>query len=219
MKKLISILTVSALLLILAGCEEKNRKQSDNLAGKPELKLSCVAEYLRSDGSRYITKQKYEIFRNSDSITLKAKEPFGEIAWSVQNGVYTIQKGVPNKVSDKELYSLIMDKDIAGGLLELYIAGVSGEKPAIGNIGKSLVFEGKSFELAAQKSGVNLYRDKAAGKVNLAVAGTGNKLFLLHGYNYQKNGQKGLYPSKLDIYQYRTDFDKKLIAQISCFLE
>ena len=218
MKKLISILAVSALLFISAGCQEKNRKQSDNLVRKPELKLSCVAEYLRSDGSKYITEQKYEIFRNPDLITLKAKEPFGEIAWSVQNGVYTIQKGVPNKVSDKELYSLMMDKDIASGLLELYLAGMSGEKPAIGNIGKSLTFEGKLFELAAQKSGVNLYRNKAAGKVDLAVSGI-NKLYLLHGYNYQKNGRKGLYPSKLDIYQYRTDFDKKLIAQISCFLE
>jgi hypothetical protein len=136
----------------------------------------------------------------------------------VHSGVYTIQNGVPDKVSNKELYSLIMDKDIASGLLELYLAGMSGEKPAIGNIDKSLVFEGKLYELAAHKSGVNLYYNKAAGKIDLAVSGT-NKLYLLHGYNYQKNGQKGLYPSKLDIYQYRTDFDKKLIAQISCFLE
>jgi hypothetical protein len=218
MKKSISILAVSALLFISVGCQEKNRKQSDNIAEKPELKLSCVAEYLRSDGSRYITEQKYEIFRNSDLIMLKAKEPFGEIAWSVHNGAYTIQKGVPNKVSSKELYSLMMDKDIAGGLLELYLAGMSGEKPAVGSAGKSLVFEGNLFELAAQKSGVTLYRNKGTKKVDLAVSGI-NKLYLLHGYNYQKNGRNELYPSKLDIYQYRTDFDKKLIAQISCFLE
>jgi hypothetical protein len=215
MKKIVLILTVSALLFNCSGCQEKKRKESVNLTGKPDLKLSCVAGYLRSDGSRYITEQKYKIFASPRAIILSANEPFGEIIWSVQNGVYIVQKGGPENFFDKKLYGLIMDADIANGLLELYLQGMAGGKSAIGNAGKTLTFEGQLYELVTQNWGVNLYRNKSTGKVNLAVSGT----YLLYGFNYQKNGPKGIYPSKLDIYLYHTDLDKKLAAQINCSLD
>jgi hypothetical protein len=215
MKKMVLILAASALLFNCSGCQEKNRKKSTDLVRKPDLKLSCVTGYLRGDGSRYITQQKYEIFANPKTIILSAVEPFGKIIWSVQNGVYTVQKDVPEKVFAKELYSLMMDKDIANGLLELYLQGMAGGTAAIGNSGKTLTFEGQLYEPITQNTGVTLYRNKAKGNVNLALSGA----YLLHGFNYQKNGQKGIYPSKLDIYLYHTDFDKKLISQINCSLD
>jgi hypothetical protein len=214
MKKMVLILAASALLFICSSCQEKNRKEGADLIRKPDLKLSCVAGYLRSDGSRYITAQKYEIFANPEGIILSAKEPFGKIVWSVQNGVYTVQEDAPANVFDKELFSLMMDKDIANGLLGLYLQGMAGGNSAAGNSGKTLTFEGQLYEFVTQNTWVNLYRNKTTGKVNLALSGK----YLLHGFNYQKNGQKGIYPSKLDIYMYLTDFDKKLISQINCSL-
>jgi hypothetical protein len=223
MKKLLSLLALAVLVFVSAGCQEKASKENAALAGQAELKLSCVAEFIRSDGSRYLTEQKYEVSSNPKAIVLTAKEPFGKIAWSVRNGAYTVQKGVPNKVFDKELYSLMMDKDIATGLLEIYLAGL---RAPVGKAGKEpLKFQGQLYEPAAQIHNAELYRNQTTGKLDLVTSGRdkAGKLYLIHGYNYLKlkkiKGQDGFYPSKLDIYLYRTDFDKELIVQISCFLE
>ncbi|GEM_PF-1885816 len=224
MKKLISILTAMVLLCSLTGCQQQQKNENTgNIKAKADLKTSCVAEFLRSDGSRYLTEQKCEISANPKAIVLTAKEPFGKIAWSVKNGVYSVQKPLPHKVFDKDLYSLMMDKDIAAGLLEIYLAGL---REPVGKAGKEpLKFQGQLYEPAAQIHNAELYRNQATGKLDLVTSGRdkAGKLYLIHGYNYLKlkkiKGQDGFYPSKLDIYLYRTDFDKELIAQISCFLE
>ena len=211
---------VAVLFFSLAGCQEQQSKKSSELERRADLKLSCVAEFLRSDGSRYLTEQRYEIFSSSKEIILTSKEPFGDVIWSVQNGGYTVQKGLPDKVFDKELYRLMMDKDIADGLLEIYIAGLF-ENPAAKTEKESLNFDGKIYGLVRQTgSGVNVYSNKATGKLDLVTSGRNKtgKVYLIHGFNYQKiKGQNGFYPSRLDIYRYRADFDKELIAQIDCF--
>lgn len=218
MKKLISILAAAMLLCSLTGCQQQQKKSTGKIDTRADLKLSCVAEFLRSDGSKYLTEQKYEISANPKMIKLTAKEPFGEIAWSVRNGVYSIRKPVPHKVFDKELYGLMMDKDITAGLLELYLAGLT-EKPAAKTDKELLKFQGQSYEPVAQIGKVNLYRNQRNGKLDLVTSGS-DKLYLISGFNYQKTrGQKEFYPSKIDIYLYHTDFDKELVAQISCFLE
>jgi hypothetical protein len=219
MRKLISIFAAAVLLCSLTSCQQQQKNESaGNIGAKADLKLSCVAEFLRSNGSRYLTEQKCEISANSKSITLTAKEPFGEIAWSVRNGGYSIQKGVPGRVFDKELYSMMMDNNIANGLLELYLAGLA-EKSAAKTDKELLTFQGQSYEPVVQIGKVCLYRNQRSGKLDLVTSGS-DKLYLINGFNYQKiKGQKGFYPSKVDIYLYRTDFDKELAAQISCFLE
>lgn len=218
MKKLIFIFAAAILLCSLTSCQQQQKKNAGNIKAKADLKLSCVAEFLRSDGSRYLTEQKCEVSANPKAIKLTAKEPFGKIAWSVQNGVYSVQKLVPRRVFDKELYSLMMDKNIANGLLELYLAGLT-EKSAAKTDKELLKFQGQSYEPAAQIDKVSLYRNQRSGKLDLVTSGS-DKLYLISGFNYQKTkGQKGFYPSKIDIYHYRTDFDKELVAQINCYLE
>jgi len=218
MKKLISLFAAAILLCSLTSCQQQQKKNTENISAPADLKLSCVAEFLRSDGSRYLTEQKCEVFSNPKSITLTAKEPFGKIAWSVQNGGYSVQKPVPGEVFDKELYSLMMDKNIANGLLEIYLAGLT-EKSLAKTDKELLTFQGQSYEPVAQIGKVSLYRNQSSGKLDLVTSGS-DKLYLINGFNYQKTkGQKGFYPSKIDIYLYRTDFDKEIAAQISCFLE
>jgi hypothetical protein len=219
MKKLISLFAAAVLLCSLTSCEQQQKKNAGNIGAPADLKLSCIAEFLRSNGSRYLTEQECEVSANPKSITLTAKEPFGEIAWSVRNGGYSIQKPVPGRVFDKELYSLMMDKNIANGLLELYLAGLTEKTPAKKTDKELLMFQGQLYEPAAQIGKVSLYRNHSSGKLDLVTSGS-DKLYLISGFNYHKTrGQKGFYPSKIDIYLYRTDFDKELVAQISCFLE
>jgi hypothetical protein len=221
MKKLIFLVTAAGLLFSLVGCQEKKRKDESKLEERADIKLFCVAEFLRGDGSKYLTEQKYEIFAGSKTIKLTAKEPFGEIIWSAQNGGYTIQKGIPDKVFDKELYNLMMDQSVANGLLEIYLAGLT-KSSAVKTEKGLLIFEGRIYEPVKQKAaGVNIYRNQATGKLDLvtAVYNKTGKVYLIHGFNYQKikQGQNSFYPSKLDIYLYLTDMDKELIAQISSF--
>jgi hypothetical protein len=218
MKKLTYILTAVILFGGLTGCQQQQKNETTGkIDTQTGLKLSCVAEFLRSDSGRYLTEQKCEISLNPKAIKLTAKEPFGEIAWSVQNGTYSVQKPLPGKVSDKEMYDLMMDREIAAGLLELYLAGL--REPA-SKAGKEILkFQGQIYEPAAKIGRVNLYRNQRSGKLDLVTSGS-DKLYLISGFNYQKTkGQKGFYPSKIDIYSYRSDFDKTLLAQITCFLE
>ncbi|PKL50237.1 MAG: hypothetical protein CVV39_01760 [Planctomycetes bacterium HGW-Planctomycetes-1] len=217
MRKLTYILAAAVLLGGLTGCQQEQKENAGKIDAQTGLRLSCVVEFLRSDGSRYLTEQKCEVSANPKAIKLTAKEPFGEIAWSVKNGAYSVQKPLPSKVFDKDLYSLMMDKDIAAGLLELYLAGL--REPA-SKAGKEILkFQGQVYEPAAKIGRVNLYRNQRSGKLDLVTSGS-DKLYLISGFNYQKTkGQKGFYPSKIDIYSYRSDFDKELLAQMSCFLE
>ena len=221
MKKLSFFLVAAVVLSNSAGCQEKNRKDTSVIVkqAKADLELSCVAEFLRSDGSKYLTEQKYEISSNPKAITITAKEPFGQIIWSVQNGKYIIRKNVPANVFDRELYRQIMDKNIAESLLELYLAGLN--KEPVGKAGeKTLKFENQLYEpVVRTDSGVSIYRNKATGKLDLVTSGSDGKVYFLHGFNYRKMEQKenAFYPSKIDIFLYHTDFDKELIAQISCF--
>lgn len=218
MRNLFSVLVAAVLLCSLTSCQQQQERSDDNIGAPADLKLSCVVEFLCGDGSRYLTEQKCEVSANPKAIKLTAKEPFGKIAWSLQNGAYSVQKPLLRKVFDKELYSLMMDKDITAGLLELYLAGLTG-KSAAKTDKELLAFQGQSYEPVAQIDNVNLYRNKTTGRCNLVTSGS-DKLYLINGFNYQKTkSQKGFYPSKIDIYLYRTDFDKDLIVQISCFLE
>jgi len=223
MKKLFSLFAAAILLCSLTSCQQQQKKNTGNISTQADLKLSCVAEFIRSDGSRYLTEQKHEISSNPKAIILTANEPFGKVVWSVQNGQYAVQESTTGVVYDKELYGLMTDKAIAQGLLELYLAGLTANPAA--QTGKELLtFEGKTYELSAQTgSRVNIYRNQATGKIDLVTSGDkADKLYLLHGFNYRKmkkiDGQYGFYPSRLDIYLYHTDSNKELIAQISCSL-
>jgi len=223
MKKTI-VLIASVVLGCLTGCQEQ-KKSVSQITGQPDIKLSAVAQFLRKDGSRYLTEQQYEVYSKPEVISITAKEPFGKITWSIQNGIYTIQKDAIGRERDKELYDLMTNKAITEGLLKIYLAGLEEvQTSAAGQ--ESLNFDGQVYELVAQAdSTVKIYQGKSSGEIDLAVSkdDKDGKVYLLHCYNYLKmkknNGKNAFYPSKLDIYLYRTDFDKELMAQINFSLK
>ena len=122
MKKSLSFLVTAALLFSLAGCQERNRTDSGKLVGQADLKLASVAKFLRGDGSWYLTKQEHEIFAKPKAIRLSAKEPFGEIIWTVRDGRLVIKKSPKTIVFDEGLFKLMTDESICKALLELYLA-------------------------------------------------------------------------------------------------
>ncbi len=217
MKRLFSILVTAGLLFSLTGCQEKVKESGTQLVRQPDLKLTSVAKFLRSDGSWYLTEQKHEVFAKPKAIELTAKEPFGQIIWTVQNGKAVVKKKPGRSVFDKELYELITNEAISKGLMELYVAGL-GYSNAGSSQAEELVFEGKVYEsVFAGRNGTGLYKNKSTGRKDLAVF-QGKKRYVLYGYNYLKVGKDRYFPSKIDVYIYSDKSDRKLIAQYTCWL-
>lgn len=223
MKKII-VLGTALILCSLFGCQKQQQKISvSEITGQPDIELSAVAQFLRKDGSRYLTQQQLEIYSAPRAIIFTANEPYGKVVWSVQNGEYAI-KGRTRKPFDIDIVKTMTDKDIAQGLLELYLAGLGNIQPKDSK--ETLNFDGQIYEFAAQSEpNVNLYRNKSTGKLDLVTSGqnNGGKVYFIHGYNYRKMrktaGQDIFYASKVDIYLYRAGFEKELIAQISSSLK
>jgi hypothetical protein len=217
MKRLLTILVTAGLLFSLTGCQEKAKESGAQLGRQPDLKLTSVAKFLRSDGSWYLTEQKHEVFAEPKAIELTAKEPFGQIIWAVQNGNAVVKKGPARSVFDKELYELITNEAITKGLMELYVAGL-GDSDAGSGQAEELIFEGKVYEsVFADRSGIGLYKNKSTGRKDLAVF-QGKRRYVLYGYNYLKVEKDRYFPSKIDVYIYSDKSDRTLIAQYSCRL-
>jgi hypothetical protein len=218
MKKLLSFLVTTGLFFSLAGCQEGNHEDSGKLGGgQTDLKLASVAKFLRSDGSWYLTEQRHEIFAEPKAIRLTAKESFGEIIWTVQNGQSVIKKNPRTNVFDEELFKLMTDETISRGLLELYLAELESSNVGSGQI-DSFTFEGKVYEpVFSDRGGIELYKDKSTGRKDLVIF-QGKKRYVLYGYNYLKLEKDRYFPSKIDIYIYNDKSDRKLIAQFTCRL-
>jgi hypothetical protein len=216
------ITAVSALILfIFMGCQQKQKNSPQKITAKPDIQLSVVAQYIRSDASRYITQQKYEIFSQPKAIFVSAAEPYGTVQWSVQNGIYT----PPNnkKIYDKETSAIMLDKDIAQGILELYLAGL--KKVQIQETAETFNFNGQIYECVAKnEQNVKLFRNKKTGELDLVTAGNAanGQFYIIFGYNSEKTGkstaQDEFYAKKVDIYLQTSTLDKKLIAQLNCSL-
>ncbi|MCE5340182.1 MAG: hypothetical protein LLF92_03530 [Planctomycetaceae bacterium] len=222
MKKLNSALLIIIPFLVLAGCEQQQKKTaSQKILTKPDIKLSVVAQYVRNDSSKYITQQKYEIYSDPQSILISSVEPYGNVVWSVQNGIYTEPKN--KKFYDSELFSFMTNKDITQGVMELYLAGL--EKVRIQDVGQTLDFNGQVYECVAKnEQNVKLFKNKKTGKLDLVTSGQDSKgqFFIIYGYNYEKMGKNNeksdFYATKVDIYLYKAAYDKKLLAQLNCSL-
>ena len=218
MKKSLSFLVTTALLFSLTGCEEKKRTDSVNLAGQADLKLACMAEFLRSDGSSYLTKQEHEIFAKPKAIRLTAKEPFGEIIWTVRNGRFVIEKKPKAGVFDEELFKLMTDETICKALLELYLAELKPSSTSSTSRTDSFTFEGKVYEpVFSDQGGIELYKNKSTSRKDLVIS-QNKRRYVLFGYNYLKLGEDRYFPSKIDVYTYNEGSDKKLIGQYVCHL-
>jgi hypothetical protein len=222
MKKLNTVLVIVTLLFVFAGCEQQQKKTtSQKILTKPDIKLSVVAQYVRNDSSKYITQQKYEICSDPQAILASAVEPYGNVVWSVQAGIYTEPKN--KNFYDKELFSLMTNKDIAQSVLELYLAGL--EKVRIQDISETLDFNGQVYECVAKnEQNIKLFKNKKTGNLDLVTSGheSNGQFFIIYGYNYEKMGKNNeksdFYATKVDIYLYKAAFDKKLLAQLNCSL-
>jgi hypothetical protein len=218
MKKLLSFLVAAGLFFNMAGCEKKNQTDGSNLAGQADLKLSCITEFLRGDGSSYLTKQEHEVFAKPKTIRLTAKEPFGEIIWTVRNDRLVIEKSPKGGVFDEELFKLMTDETICKALLELYLAELKTSNTSSTSQTDSLTFEGKIYEpVFSDRSGIALYKNKSTGRKDLVIS-QNKQRYMLFGYNYLKLKEGRHFPSKIDIYIYNEGTDKKLIAQYVCHL-
>ena len=218
MKKSLSFLITAALFFSLAGCERKNHTSGSNLAGQADLKLACTTEFLRGDGSSYLTKQEHEVFAKPKAIRLTAKEPFGEIIWAVRNGRLVIEKSPKGDVFDEELYKLMTDEAICKALLELYLAELKPSDTGSTEPTDGFAFEGKVYEpVFSDQGGIKLYKDKSTGRRDLVIS-QNKKRYILFGYNYLKLKEGRYFPSKIDVYIYNEGSDKKLIAQYVCYL-
>lgn len=217
MKKSFSFLAAAALLFSLAGCQEQQNKDSDNLAGQADLKLASAAKFQCSDGSWYLTEQKHEIFVEPKTIRLTAKEPFGEIIWTIQNGRFVIQKSPKAGVFDEELFRLMTDETICGALLELYLAELKSLNTGSSRV-DNFIFDGKVYEpVFSDQDRMELYRNKSTGRKDLVIS-QGKRRYVLYGYNYLKLEENRYFPSKIDVYVYNDGSDRKLIAQYACRL-
>ncbi len=217
MKRLLSLLIAAVFLFSLAGCQEQKSKSSDELAEQADLTLVCTAKFLCSDGSWYLTEQNQEIFTGPAAITVTAKEPFGEIVLTLHGGQFAIKKSPRAKIFDEELFRLMTDEAICRALLELYLAELKGAPTGTGQTG-SFKFEGQMYDLAfSDKNGIEVYKNKSTQRNNLVIS-QGQKRYILYGYNYLKNHKGGHLPSKIDVYIYNGDSDRKLVAQYNCRL-
>lgn len=222
---LISVLTIS----LITGCQQQKKKQAavaktPAIKAQPDLKLSAVAEYIRDDGSRYITQQQYEIYSNPSAITLVSNEPYGRVSWSVQQGVYNAPETNPSHAFDKNQFGLMVDKDIAQGLMELYLAGIG--KVSLQKTNETLNFNGQIYECVSVNSqNVKLFKNQKTGNIEISTSGSikNGGFFLFYGYNYKKISKLGeadkFFASKVDIYDYKSLQDKKLLIQVNSSLK
>ncbi|MDD5134456.1 MAG: hypothetical protein PHP01_03475 [Phycisphaerae bacterium] len=214
MKKLFFLFIATGLLYALAGCQEKNLKDSDKTVAQADFKFSCVAKFLRLDGSWYLTEQGCELFFEPAAMKITADEPSGQIIWLVDNGQVTV-KTRPKNVYDKDILDLMTDDAICRALLGLYLAELKNMKSDSGT-GQSFTFEGQVYDFVCSAgNGINLYKKGSVGKTDLAVA-QGKKKYVLNAYNYLKLDKDGYFPTKIDIYACDTDREKRLIAQYIC---
>ncbi len=217
MKRKLALFVTMGLFFSFAGCQEKNLKDSSKLDRKADLKLDCIAKFLRSDGSWYLTEQKHEIFIEPKLITLTAEEPFGRVVWSIQKGRLFMNVRPPGKAFDEELFKLMTDEAICRALLELYLAELKNPQTGPGQTG-SFTFEGRVYDLVyCDQSGTELYKNKSTQRNDLVIS-HGKKRCILYGYNYLKFEGSGYFPSKIDVYVYNDGSDRKLVAQYDCRL-
>ncbi|MBN1787646.1 MAG: hypothetical protein JW806_04555 [Sedimentisphaerales bacterium] len=208
---------VALCLLSLAGCREEAKKDDAQIEVQPDIKLASVAKFLQDDGSWYLTEQEYEVFAKTKSITLTAREPYGQIVWVVQNGKASVQKKPWRGIFDKELFELITNEAISKGLLELFTAGL-GHTYTSSDQGQNFTFEGRIYESAFDDgNGTILYKDKSTGRKDLVVF-DGKKRHILYGYNYLKTAKDRYFPSKIDVYVCEDKSGRLLIAQYTCRL-
>ena len=217
MRKLLSFLVAAVLLFGLAGCQERKSKDSGKLEKQADLKLAVTAKFLRGDGSWYLTEQRQDISIEPKAIKITAKEPFGEIILTVQNGQFALKKSSQVNVFDEELFNLMTDEAICKALPELYLAEMKNPQTKSKQTG-SFVFEGQVYDLVfSDQSGVEIYKNKSTQKNDLVIS-SGKKRYVLWGYNYIKFKEGRYFPSKIDVYVYNEGADRKLIAQYSCRL-
>lgn len=220
MKKITAVSLI--ILFAIMGCQQKQKNVSQKITVRPDIKLSVVARYIRSDQSQYITQQKYEIFSEPKAIFISSAEPYGSVQWSVQEGIYT----APNnkKIYDNESFAVMTNKDITQGILELYLAGQNKTQTQSAN--ETLNFNGQIYECVAKNAqNVKVFRNKKTGQLDLVTAGSDSngQFYIIFGYNIEKTGDNvgkiGFYIKKVDIYLQKSDFEKKLIAQLNCSLK
>jgi hypothetical protein len=170
-----------------------------------------MAEFLRSDGSSYLTKQEHEIFAKPKAIRLTAKEPFGEIIWTVRDGRLSIEKKPEVSVFDEGLFKLMTDESVCKAMLELYLAELKTPNPRSTSQTDSITFEGKVYEpVFLDQGGIELYKNKSTGRKDLVIS-QNKKQYVLFGYNYLKLKEDRYFPSKIDVYTYSKGSDKRLI--------
>jgi len=214
-----AVFIMSVVIVCVAGCQQQG-KDVAKITGQPDVRFSVVAQFLQKDGGQYLTRQQYEIYSDQRAMVLTSDEPYGKVVWSVQNGEYAMQKNQANRAFDKNLYNLMTNKNIAHGLLEIYLAGLGKIQPTAEK--ESLNFDGQTYELAAQaESDIKIYQNKSTGMLNLVKSGENNSgIYILRGYNYLKfDGQDSFYASKVDIYLCHADDDKELVGQVNCSLK
>jgi hypothetical protein len=216
MKKLLFLFVAAGLLCDLAGCQEKNLKDSDKAVAQAGLKFNCVVKFLKSDESWYLTEQNCELFFEPAAMKVTANEPSGRFVWLVDNGQVAVQTK-PKVISDKEIFGLMTDDAICRSLLGLYFAEMKAPKSG-GGKGEIFTFEGQVYDFVRSAGkGINLYKKGSAGRTDLAVA-QDKKRYVLNAYNHLKVEGSGYFPSKIDVYAYDTDREKRLIAQYICQL-
>ncbi|MEN6385951.1 MAG: hypothetical protein ABFD79_12245 [Phycisphaerales bacterium] len=225
MRNLLIYSLVTTGIITFYGCENQQKKEAAQAPQtaqiktvRPEYQFSAVAQYIRNDGSKYITQQHFQIASSPRAIMISAAEPFGNVVWSVENGIYSAPQNTGRAI-DKDVFALMTDKDIAIGIMELYLAAAGKVQAADTN--EILNFDGKIYEQVATEGEAKVYRNKSTKTIDLVTSG-GQKnggTYLFSGYNYEKileNGiEKGLYPSKVDIYLYKSAYDKRLLGQLT----
>jgi hypothetical protein len=255
---------------LITGCRQEYKKDVDLLASSPDLQtlpipsdyasgaivaagglqewvkaakleLDGVVTLYQSDGSVYLTEQRYEIYPWSNSIRVSALEPQGEFICELSQSSFRVLAGAEIV---KTLPALVTERDLADAILTITTAPVrfldssvkftKASEPVKMQgqwyypIERAYAVEQRTSAGSKRRdfkspesywSKVVFYQNKDNSLVDMLwFASVGEKkFFAIRGYDYSRVQKKGvLLPAKIEIF--RTDARRvlpKRVAQVS----
>jgi len=220
------LLVFMAIIILAAGCQWPNEKQSAVVADipvatdadsgpndltvvwkvSPLIKADCTVAFYKADGGCYLTEQHHEIWPEDDAIRISAKEPEGEFIWGLWKQDFQILAGARQM---EDLPITVCDRYFARVILNIITGAVpdgeeSGYTPAKL---EPVRIEGQWYDpvkIEADEHRQIFYRNRDSGVVDMVWLAVPDKQVFLsaRGYNYRLfEPIAGSLPAKIEIFK------------------